>query len=186
METNTNYDQGESNGKKTLWIIGGVILVVMIIGIVYGATQKSLKKATDAENTADSVQLNTAGSNTGANGAVLGASEMVETPVELTGLTVVNLQTFPQKVQAQIKGNLADACSTAKTDVNLVGKKFTITVTATKAKDAVCATVITPYEAVVDLPVAGATAGKYTVVLGKMTKTFTLAADNEIQYSSDK
>jgi hypothetical protein len=40
-----NYDQNESNGKKTLWIIGGIILVVMIIALVYGATQKSLNKA---------------------------------------------------------------------------------------------------------------------------------------------
>jgi hypothetical protein len=57
---------------------------------------------------------------------------------------------------------------------------------AAHPKDAVCTQVVTSQETVIDIPVSGLAAGTYSVALGKITKTFKLLADNEIQFSSDK
>lgn len=180
MENNYENINQEEGGKKTLWIIGGIILVVAIIAVVYGATQKTLKKNTDT-NTDGSVTMNEDGT------TVLGADRVVVSGSTVTAMDVVNLQTFPYKVQARIKGTVPDSCSTFDTPkVTSSGKTFTITVTASHPKDAVCAQVVTDREVVIDLPVAGLAAGTYTVKVGATTKTFTLATNNTIEYSGDK
>ncbi len=188
-----NYEPTESNGKRTLWIIGGIILVVMIIALVYGATQKTLKNTeTDISGNESDVQLNNQNQSkgtvsTGTDTAVLGAAEMIELPVTIKGLDVVNLQTFPQKVQSRITYSLQGNCAVLDTPTVVVsGKVFTVEMTSRAPKDASCTKDPVPGDIVVDIPVTGLPAGKYTVKAGKSSKTFTLAADNQIQYSGDK
>ena len=186
-----NYDQNESNGKKTLWIIGGIILVVMIIALVYGATQKSLNKADTQADTVATETVRTASQsgsvkNLGTT-SVLGTTETIELPVGVTSLDVVNLQTFPQKVQARVGYSLSGNCAALDTPaVTGSGKVFTVSLTSRAPKDAPCTKNLIPGDIVVDIPVEGLAAGKYSVKVGKSTKTFTLVADNKIQYSGDK
>ena len=194
-------DPRQSGGKSTLFIIGGIILVIVIIALVYAATQHSVNQQVgtmtgpSANIPLNQIPADQGSSASGVGGAagastasttVAGATEMVATPVTITGLDVVNLQTFPYKVQAHITGTMPDGCSTASASIAGTGKTFTITVVAAKAKDAMCTQVITPYDATIDVPVASLAAGKYTVKLGKIIKSFTLAQDNQVQYSGDK
>jgi hypothetical protein len=187
------YTDGPSNSSKTLWIIGGIVLVIMIIGVVYAATQKSLKNANQAATTAETVPLNSGSQTTtstnavSANGTVLGASDRVSVVPTLKALDLANLQTFPYQVQARITGTVPDGCSTLDTPaITQTGNIFTISVTASHPKDMMCTQVITSQSAVVDVPVSGVSAGKYYVVLGKIKKSFTLVQSNQIQYSGDK
>ena len=184
-----NYDQQESNGKKTLWIIGGIILVVMIIALVYGATQKSLKNATQNADD-EQVQLTSDGTTSstvkGSNTTVP-LEDLIELPVAITKLEVVNLETFPQKVQAHVTYGLSGDCAVADApNVSASGKVFTITMTSHAKKNAPCTKNIVSGDTVIDLPVEGLPAGTYTVKAAKISKTFKLSADNEIQFSGDK
>ncbi len=179
------YEQRpEGSGKKTLLIIGGIILVVMIIALVYGATQKTIK---NSDTTGSNVPVtNQPAPSTQGSGTVMGAERVAVTPT-ITGLDVVNLETFPYKVQARVKGTVPEGCAAFDTPtVAQSGKTFTISVTASKPKDAVCTQAVTQQEAVVDVPVAGLSAGTYTVKTGKYSKTFKLSSDNSVQYTSDK
>jgi hypothetical protein len=186
-----NYDQQESNGKKTLWIIGGIILVVMIVALIYGATQKSLK---NADLNADSSSLQVIQSpapnsvkTVTSSSAVLGDSEMIELPVTIKTMDVVNLQRIPQEAQVRIGYSLLGECGVLDTPVVAVtGKVFKVTLTAHALKDAQCNKVVVPGEIIVNLPIEGIPAGKYSVRVGKSVKSLTLVADNQIQYSGDK
>lgn len=168
------------DGKKTMWIIGGVVAVIAIIGVIYGATQSSLKKT---NSVSDNTPINTP--TTDANQV---AAARVTSPVMYTGFDVVNLQTFPYRVQVRVRANASEGCVAADVPtVTTAGKVFTITMTGSKPADAMCTQAITAIENVVELPVADLTAGNYTVKLGTLkAKTFTLAADNKIQFSGDK
>ncbi len=189
-----NYEEGASQGNKTLWIIGGIIVVIMIIGLVYGATQRSLK--TTDQNTDDDAlvvldpvtgnRLPSSGNNTPGVPA-LADSEKVVLPVEITSLDVVNLETFPNQVQARIAYGLSGDCAVLDTPtVSLVGTVYTVTMTSYAPKDAVCTKNIVPGERVVVIPVEGVRAGTYSVKVGSKTKTFTLQTDNKVQFSGDK
>lgn len=182
-EPSQNQYNQQPKSRAGLWTIIGVIIVAAIVALIYFATQKTLND-TVVDPSDNNPITNTPTSGTG---TVLGASERVAVTPTIKGFDVVNLQTFPYKVQARITATLPDACSNL--DVPLVavsGKIFTVSATASREKDAVCAQTITSREIVTDLPVAGLAAGKYTVKLGTMTKTFTLAQDNEVQFTSDK
>ncbi len=179
-----NYESTQLGKKQIFWIIGGVIIVIMIIGIVYSSTQKTLKN-TDSGSVENSLEKKDVIDLK--NGEVKGVVEMVDVPVTVTGLDIVNLQTFPQRVQARIKGTVPDGCSLFTSPmITRIGNTFTISLTGTHPKDSVCTQVITPQETVIDIPVEGLPAGIYTATIGKITKTFKLVADNEIQFSSDK
>lgn len=190
MEMN-NYDQEESNGKKTLWIIGGIILVVMIVALVYGATQKSLKNAdTAADSSNETIQLDkpttgavkpTVTTGTGSDTAVLGDSDMIELPVSITKMDVVNLKTIPQQVQARISYGLSGDCAVVDTpNMSISGKVFTVTMTSHAPKNAPCTRNIVPGEIVVELPVDGLAVGKYTVKAGTISKTVSIVAESSL------
>lgn len=168
------------DGKKTMWIIGGVVAVIAIIGVIYGATQSSLKK-TNSVSGNTSINMSTGDTNQV-------AAARVTIPVTYTGFDVVNLQTFPYRVQVRVRGKVSEGCVTADVPIATVsGKVFTVAMTGSKPADAMCTQIITNVENVVELPVAGLAAGNYTVKLGTMkAKTFTLAADNKVQFSGDK
>jgi hypothetical protein len=212
-----NYEEGGmSQGKKTLWIIGGVILVIMIIGLVYGATQRSLKNADEAasndsvvitpKNGGSSNQVNTSpsgqsagntsdsanGIGAGANDAGTGIGgtaiiEQVELPVTINSLAVVNLDTLPQKVQAKVTYGLSGDCAVLDTpQIATSGKIISLVLTSRAPKNAPCTKNIVPGETIIDIPVAGLDPGKYTVKLAKYTKTFTLKADSQLNTSVEK
>ncbi len=167
------------DGKKTMWIIGGLVAVIAIVGVIYGATQSTIKKTNQIE---DNTPLNTT------SDANQVAAARVTSPVTYTGFDVVNLQTFPYRVQVRVRANASEGCVTADVPtVATAGKVFTITMTGSKEVDAMCTQAITAIENVVELPVTDLAAGNYTVKLGTLkAKTFTLAADNKIQFSGDK
>ena len=188
-----NYEPSESNGRKTLWIIGGIILVVMIIALVYGATQQSLNNDQNIANTSsESAQAAIQGrdgdaATNGSDRMVMGSAETVELPVAVTGIEVVNLHSFPQKVQARVTYTLQGECAILDNPaISHSGKTFTITLASRAPKNIPCTKNPVPGDRVVDVPVAGLPAGKYTVKVGKSSKVFTLLADNQIQYSGDK
>lgn len=188
-----NYEEGSNNGKKTLWIIGGIILVIMIVGVVYGATQRSLKKADQAID--DSVRVTQSGG-TSSNGVVRPVTpssndpvpeNMVAVAVTVSKLDVVNLESFPQRVQARVGYQLANGCAVLDTPtITKTGSTFTIALSSRAEKDKVCTQALVPGEVVIEVPVEGLAAGKYSVKVGTTTKTFTLQADNEVQFYSDK
>lgn len=164
------------------WIIGGIVVVVAIIVGIYFLTQKSVNNLPNNET--ETVDLNTTGTTPAGSSAL--PEDRVSVNAEMKGLDVVNLQTFPYKVQAKVSVDLPNSCSTAAGSVTQSGKVFTVTTTASQPKDAMCAQVITPATITVDVPVAGLAAGTYTVKYGTFTKTFTLAQSNNVEYSSDK
>lgn len=170
----SNSDDG---GNKTWLIVGGIILVLAVIGIIYGATQRSLHNG--GANNQDNVPVTQ-------NGQVAG--DRVSVPVTYAGYDVVNLQTFPYRVQVRVRGTVPEGCAVAATPTATVsGKVFTVSMEASKPADAVCTQVVTNVEGVVELPVAGLAAGTYSVKVGTLAaKSFTLAADNTVQYSGDK
>lgn len=173
------YEDSNQGSKKTLWIIGGVILLIMIVAVIYGITQKTINNNTENLTIDEN-------SSVLKDNQVKAGQEMITTPVALKTLDLVNLQTIPQKVQARITADLADACSRANAVVTSSGNSFTITLTAQKPKDSVCAQVVTAYESIVDLPVAELALGKYSVTVGGISKTFTLSPVTVPVYGSDK
>jgi hypothetical protein len=171
-------EPNKTNMGTTAWTIMGIVIVVIIVVIIYAATQKSLK-GTDMNS--DNTALIDGPITTATPTGVLGSDRVAVTTTS-TGLDVVNLQTFPYKVQAKVTTSLPDSCSAAVGSVTQVGKTFNVMVTASRVKDAVCAQVITSAMTTVDIPVAGLTAGTYTVKYGTFSKTFTLVQNNSIDY----
>lgn len=180
-----NYESPQGNGKQLFWILGGVIIVIMIIGIVYSATQKTLKN-TEPE-TRESDTSTTLQKIDPVTGKPISVKNQTEVPATITGLDIVRLSTFPQRVQMRITGTVPDGCSTFNTPTIIAnGKTFNVTVTASHDADQMCTQVVTNQEIVSEIPVAGLGAGTYSVTLGSLTKTFTLVADNNIEFFSDK
>ena len=153
-----------------LWTVLGLVILIIIVGIIYFASNASLKK--QGASVAD-ISL-------GNQPQVLGGTATV------TGLGLVTLETFPYQVNAKVALDVSDSCSTPVSNVTQAGNIYTITVTTTKPATAVCAQVITPAELTVSLPVANASAGTYTVNAGTYSKTFTFTMKNQVQYNSAK
>ncbi len=178
MEPNRPTQVINKSKSSNVWTIMSIVVVIAIIVGIYFATRTA--KNTDVVNDTSSVGLNSSDS------SVLGADRVSVTATPKS-LEVMNLQTFPYKVQAKVSLDLPNSCSSATGSVTQSGKIFTITVASSEPKDAVCAQVITPTTVTVDIPVAGLPAGTYTVNYGTFTKTFTLAEKNEVDYmTSDK
>jgi hypothetical protein len=175
--------------KPTLskaWIFIGLVIVVAIIGGIYYLTQKSMV-ATQTPDNVDVVnkQVDAQPKPSLAND-MLPPIEQVTVTAKPTSLSVTNLQTFPYQVQAKIITSLPDNCSTTNGTVTQNGKVFTVTVTASHTQGAMCAQVITSNTTTVDIPVAGLAAGTYTVKYATFSKTFTLAQNNSVGFTSDK
>lgn len=175
MEPNRPIQQNQQVVKKnsgTLWTIIGVIIIIAVIVAIYFITQKSVKNS-DTTNDTPVAELDN--------------QEMGDAvKAQPKALVVTNLGTFPYKVQAKVSFDLPSSCSVARAGVAQSGKTFTVDVTASQPNDALCAQVITPSSLTVNIPVAGLAAGTYTVTYEGMTKTFTLAQNNQVEYTSDK
>lgn len=184
-----NYENESGSGKKTLWIIGGIILVVMIIALVYGATQKNLSgeiMKDSSEKSTPIVSSSTTGQ-TMTSQEVLGITDRIEVIPSLVSMDLVNLETIPYQAQARISGTVPDGCSQFDTPTtNRIGNIITISLTASHAKDATCSQAPTKRSVIVQLPVAGLDEGNYIVTFGTISKTLTLSTAKALQYTDDK
>jgi hypothetical protein len=112
---------------------------------------------------------------------------MVAYPVYVNKLDVVNLESFPERVQARVAYDLANGCAVLDTPtITKSGNTFTVALTSRAEKDANCTQALIPGDIVIEIPVEGLPAGNYTVKVGSATKTFSLSAENKTQYYSDK
>jgi inhibitor of cysteine peptidase len=101
-----------------------------------------------------------------------------QAPVD--SVEVIMLETFPVQIQLIVKGNLPDSCTTLdQVNQSRNGDIFNVTITTKRPADAVCATVLTPYEKTIPLDVVGLKAGTYTANVNTATVTFELKQDNK-------
>lgn len=108
-----------------------------------------------------------------------GGGKTVEGQVYVEQVEIVMLESFPVQVNAIVRGNLADACTTLSgADVNRQDNLFQITLQAARPADAICAAVLTPFEQTVPLDVVGLPAGTYMVDANGVQRAFTLSVDN--------
>lgn len=93
---------------------------------------------------------------------------------------VVILESFPVQVNATVRGNLPDGCTTLDQIIPVRdGNTFTVSITTLRPADQVCTQALVPFEKTFALDVNGLPAGEYTVVVNTTaTTTFTLAMDN--------
>ena len=159
-------------------VVGIIIVLIVIAAIVYAAVHHA--SVAPVNNTVTPVAINPSTGSTSTTG------QTVPETFTITGLTVTQAASFPSHVTANVAINLAETCSSATGSSSLSGKTFTVTITATKPAGAICGQVVAPRTIAVDLPVTGLAAGTYTVKSGTFTKTFTLAQDNQINYTSGK
>lgn len=85
------------------------------------------------------------------------------------------LESDPVQVEAVVRGQLADACTTmTDATVELQDKTYVVTLQTTRPADQMCAQVLTPFEQVVPLGTPDPATGTYEVQVGDMVQSFTL------------
>lgn len=184
-----NYDNESGNGKKTLWIIGGIVLVIMIVALVYGATQKNLATEKVADTDIRKTQQAALPPKTSSSQqpVVAGAVDRVTVVPSITSMDLVNLETLPYQAQVRVQGTLPDGCSIFDTPMITRAKNIiTVAITGSHAKDATCSQATTKHSTVVDLPVSGLDDGTYVVKLGTFSKKLTLSHAKAAQHTDDK
>ena len=99
--------------------------------------------------------------------------------VTVEGVTIRVLAAFPIRVQAVVAGSTPDSCTTITgAETQRIGNRFTVTLTATRPADQVCAEVLTPFEQIVSLDVMGLLPGPYTVFVHGIGADFVLPDAN--------
>ena len=94
--------------------------------------------------------------------------------LDVTGVDVLLLESFPVQVRAVVAGYFPDSC----TELGSVTQErqdatIRVTITTTRPPDAVCAQVITEIEEIV--PLEGEfPPGEYTLIVNEFTTTFTV------------
>lgn len=89
-------------------------------------------------------------------------------------IEVLILESNPVQVQAVVRGQLADACTTvAGATVEAQGQTFVITLQTNRPADQMCAQVLTPFEQVVPLDTPDPATGAYEVRVGDVVQSFT-------------
>lgn len=105
---------------------------------------------------------------------------------EVKELQVSVLDTFPVQVQAAIRGNLPDGCTTIRgVKAEREGSTFVILLDAFRDPVALCTQALVPFEETVKLDVEQLAADTYHVIAGELQATFTLVADNVAQPAPD-
>lgn len=86
------------------------------------------------------------------------------------------LESDPVEVEAVVRGQLADACTTIEgATVEAQAQTFVITLQTTRPADQICAQVLTPFEQVVSLGTPDPATGTFEVQVGDVVESFTLA-----------
>lgn len=111
---------------------------------------------------------------TEAAAANAGASDQATTYF-VESVEVRVLETDPVQVEAVVRGQLADACTTiADATVAQQGSTFVITLQTSRPADKMCAQLLTPFEQVVALGTPDPATGSYEVQAGEVVESFTL------------
>lgn len=85
------------------------------------------------------------------------------------------LESNPVQVEAVVRGQLADGCTTLEgATVEVQEQTFVITLQANRPADQMCAQVLTPFEQVVSLELPADATGAYEVQAGDVVQSFTL------------
>ncbi len=105
--------------------------------------------------------------------------DVVQGVAVVESLDVLILESFPVQVQAVVRGNLPDGCTTLdQVTTTREENLFRIELTTQRPADAICTEALVPFEEVVPLDVLGLPAGEYTVDANGVTATFALDIDN--------
>ena len=171
--------------KKSRAGVITIVIGIILIALIAGAYAFTRKAAVPMVNDSASVQLNDVPTQTAGTPAAVPANVITSSPM-ITGLTLVNMETFPVQYSARVSFNLAETCSTADSTISQSGNVFTIVITSSRPADAVCGQVIVPSQQTVSIPTTGLAAGTYTVKAGKYSKTFKIATDNSTTFTSNK
>ena len=106
----------------------------------------------------------------------IGQAAMVES------VDVLMLESWPLQVNAVIKGNLPDGCTTIhRVESRLEDNRFVVTVYTQRDREAFCTQALVPFEENHALNVYGLPAGTYTVDAYGVTAEFTFEQANVIQ-----
>ena len=98
---------------------------------------------------------------------------------KVDSIDILILESFPVQVQVVARGFLPDGCTTIDTvRTEQQGDTFTVTITTVRSADGACTQEAVPFEENISLPVAGLSAGTYTVDVNGTKGTFELAVDN--------
>jgi len=107
---------------------------------------------------------------------------MIENPANVNDVEILILESFPIQVNVIVHGEFPDICTEiAKVTTAREGPAFLVTITTRRPADAVCAQVITSFEKVISLDVAGLKKGTYPVDVNGVRSTFELQSDNILQ-----
>ena len=111
---------------------------------------------------------------------ILTEEPSVPTTLIVDAIEIQILESFPVQVQVVVRGQLPDAgcTSIASIDQSIDGDLFTVTLTTTTDPLALCAYMLTPFEQVVPLDVAGLVSGTYRVNVHGQEATFDLQVDD--------
>lgn len=102
--------------------------------------------------------------------------------IQVTGIEIVILESFPVQVHVQVRGYVPDSCSSVGPVIReRRGTTFHVTLRSIRDPDQVCAQVLTAFEMSVPLDVYGLPAGTYVVNVNGVTDSFTLSVDNRPQ-----
>lgn len=85
------------------------------------------------------------------------------------------LEADPVQVEAVVRGQLADGCTTiAGATVETQDRTFVVTLQTTRPADMMCAQVLTPFEQIIALGSPEPATGAYAVQVGDVVESFTL------------
>lgn len=99
--------------------------------------------------------------------------------VFVDAVEVLLLESFPLQATAIVTGNLSDPCVTLVGSASSrEGNVFTVSLEAVRDEEAICGSVLVPFEESVSLDILDLPAGEYTVIAGETSTTFTLEMDN--------
>lgn len=100
---------------------------------------------------------------------------------EVLSVDIIQKESFPVQVDAQLTGVLNDAC--VEYDDTVITRDdftFSLYVTTKRPIDAMCAQVLGEFNETVALPVEGLPQGEYTVIANGVEAQFSLLVDNFI------
>ena len=98
---------------------------------------------------------------------------------QLDSIELVIMESFPIKINLEIKGNFSDGCTSIDQIIqDRADNTFLVKITTKREADAFCTQVIVPFSQTIPLEVMGLPAGTYAVDANGLVETFSLAVDN--------
>ncbi len=102
-----------------------------------------------------------------------------EVLVEVDGIDILILESFPVQIRAVLQGTTRDGCvDIDDIVVTREGNTFELAVISSRLDNARCTSERQPFRENVPLDVYGLPVGTYTVTVGEVRATFELAVDN--------